>query len=47
MGRFQTWSKIGQILRHRLPNTTEIYAKVDLSGLRSLALPWPKKGDAR
>jgi site-specific recombinase XerD len=40
-------AEIGQILRHRLPNTTEIYAKVDLSGLRSLALPWPRKGGGR
>ena len=40
-------AEIGQILRHRLPNTTEIYAKVDLLGLRSLALPWPKKGGGR
>lgn len=40
-------AEIGQILRHRLPNTTEIYAKVDLSGLRSLALAWPKKGGGR
>jgi site-specific recombinase XerD len=37
-------AEIGQILRHRAPNTTEIYAKVDLKGLRSLALPWPGKG---
>jgi site-specific recombinase XerD len=40
-------AEIGQILRHRLPNTTEIYAKVDLQGLRSLARPWPKKGGGR
>jgi site-specific recombinase XerD len=32
---------IGQILRHRSPQTTAIYAKVDLASLRSLALPWP------
>ena len=37
-------SEIGQVLRHRVANTTEIYAKVDISGLRSLALPWPTKG---
>lgn len=37
-------SEIGQVLRHRSPNTTEIYAKVDLSGLRSLAQPWPDIG---
>ena len=40
-------AEIGQVLRHRLPNTTEIYAKVDLQGLRSLARPWPKKGGGR
>jgi site-specific recombinase XerD len=36
--------EIGDVLRHRVPNTTEIYAKVDIQGLRSLALPWPTKG---
>jgi site-specific recombinase XerD len=36
--------EIGEILRHRVPSTTEIYAKVDVQGLRSLALPWPSKG---
>lgn len=33
--------EIGELLRHRSPNTTAIYAKVDLPALRSLALPWP------
>ena len=33
-------AQIGQVLRHQLPQTTEIYAKVDLSSLRKLALPW-------
>jgi site-specific recombinase XerD len=32
--------EIGQILRHQSPQTTEIYAKVDLKALRALALPW-------
>lgn len=32
---------IGQILRHRHPETTQIYAKVDLEALRALAQPWP------
>ena len=32
---------IGQILRHRHPETTQIYAKVDLKALRALAPPWP------
>jgi len=36
---------IGEILRHRRPDTTAIYAKVDLLALRPLALPWP--GGAR
>ena len=40
-------AEIGEVLRHRSPNTTEIYAKVDLSGLRSLAQPWPNIGGAR
>ena len=31
---------IGQILRHRHPETTQIYAKVDLQALRRLAPPW-------
>jgi site-specific recombinase XerD len=33
--------EIGEVLRHRSPNTTALYAKVDLTALRSLALPWP------
>ena len=33
-------AQIGQVLRHQLPQTTEIYAKVDLNALRKLALPW-------
>jgi integrase/recombinase XerD len=38
-------TEIGEILRHRSPQTTTIYAKVDLKALRTLALPWP--GGAR
>jgi site-specific recombinase XerD len=33
--------EIGELLRHRSPQTTEIYAKVDLDRLRALARPWP------
>jgi len=33
--------EIGELLRHRSPNTTALYAKVDLTALRALALPWP------
>jgi integrase/recombinase XerD len=32
---------ISQVLRHRDPNTTRLYAKVDLDALREVALPWP------
>jgi len=34
-------AEIGQVLRHRNPITTEIYAKVDFDALRGLARPWP------
>ena len=37
--------EIGEVLRHRSPDTTAIYAKVALDALRTLALPWP--GGAR
>jgi site-specific recombinase XerD len=43
--RGATLSEIGEVLRHRLPQTTEIYAKVDVASLRSLARRWP--GGAR
>ncbi len=33
--------EIGQVLRHREPKTTAIYAKVDHAALRALARPWP------
>jgi site-specific recombinase XerD len=39
--------EIGAVLRHRAANSTEIYAKVDVRGLRSLALPWPTEGGER
>jgi len=32
---------IGQVLRHRSPDATRRYAKVDLKALREVALPWP------
>mgnify|MGYP001477526794 CR=1 FL=1 len=41
LGRGASLAEIGQILRHRSPQTTTIYAKVDLDSLRALALPWP------
>ena len=39
-----TMGEIGEVLRHRLSKTTEIYAKVDFDALRSLAHPWPVGG---
>jgi site-specific recombinase XerD len=35
-------SEIGQLLRHRQPTTTQIYAKVDIAALRGIAQPWPR-----
>jgi integrase/recombinase XerD len=35
-------TQIGELLGHRSPETTKIYTKIDLSALRSLALPWPR-----
>jgi integrase len=37
--------EIGDVLGHRSPNTTALYAKVDVASLRAIALPWP--GGAR
>jgi site-specific recombinase XerD len=36
--------EIGELLRHRSPNSTEIYAKVDIEGLRSIVRTWPERG---
>lgn len=33
--------EIGALLGHRNPQTTTIYAKVDINALRTLAMPWP------
>lgn len=41
LGSGASLGEIGQILRHRNPQTTTIYAKVDLGSLHALALPWP------
>jgi integrase/recombinase XerD len=34
-------TEVGQVLRHRSPLTTAIYAKVDRDALAVLARPWP------
>jgi site-specific recombinase XerD len=36
--------EIGEVLRHRHPQTTAIFTKVDLTALRTLGLPWPGGG---
>jgi site-specific recombinase XerD len=41
LGSGASLSEIAEILRHRNPQTTTIYAKVDLASLHALALPWP------
>jgi site-specific recombinase XerD len=42
--RGASMADIGDVLRHQHPQTTEIYAKVDLTRLRLLAQPWPSGG---
>ena len=42
--RGASMAEIRELLRHRSPNSTEIYAKVDIEGLRSIARPWPERG---
>lgn len=42
--RGASFSEIGQVLRHRSANTTEIYAKLDFDALRDVAMPWPTGG---
>jgi len=37
--------EIGEVLRHRSPQSTSIYARVDIEALRTLAVAWP--GGAR
>lgn len=41
LGKGASLSEIGELLGHRSPKTTAIYAKVDLAALRALALAWP------
>jgi integrase/recombinase XerD len=35
--------EISVLLRHRCIETTQIYAKVDVTGLQQIAQPWPRK----
>jgi integrase/recombinase XerD len=38
-----TLDEIGIILRHKSPDTTAHYAKVDVAALQQIAQPWPKE----
>ena len=38
---------IAEMLRHRTPSTTELYAKIDMQSLNEVVRPWPKRGDAQ
>ena len=40
-------AEIGQVLRHRSPTSTEIYAKLDFGALRDVGMPWPTSRGAR
>jgi integrase/recombinase XerD len=37
-----TFKEIADILRHRNIETTTVYAKVDLQGLKDVGLAWPE-----
>lgn len=39
--------EISEVLGHRSPGTTAIYAKVDFDALRTVARPWPRVGGVR
>ena len=38
---------ISEILRHRAPSSTEIYAKIDMRSLEKVVRPWPAHGGAQ
>ena len=38
-----TLDEIGTVLRHKSPDTTAHYAKVDVATLQEIAQPWPKE----
>jgi integrase/recombinase XerD len=41
-----TLDDIGTILRHKSPDTTAHYAKVDVVALQAIAQPWPKENES-
>jgi len=40
-----TLDEIGTVLRHKSPDTTAHYAKVDVAALQQIAQPWPKESE--
>jgi site-specific recombinase XerD len=38
---------ISEVLRHRAPSTTEIYAKIDMRSLNEVVRAWPTQGGAQ
>ena len=44
LGNGASMDEISHVLRHRSRTTTTIYAKYDISALRSIAQPWPVEG---
>jgi len=40
-----TLDEIGTVLRHKSPDTTAHYAKVDVAALQQLAQPWPQESE--
>lgn len=41
LGQGASLTEIGEVLRHRSPQVTSVYARVDLAALRALAPAWP------
>ena len=39
--------EVGDMLRHRSQQSTMLYARMDVDGLRSIAQPWPMAGGAK
>jgi len=47
LGGGASLAEIALVLRHRSPQSTELYAKVDFASLRNLALSWPSEEGGR
>ena len=45
--RGNSLAEVGDVLRHRSLESTVIYAKLDIEGLRTVAQPWPVEGGAK